>query len=95
MNIKIDRISVARLLCALGRGGGMPYMLLGISTMLAVRAPQVTTWRELADSIYGDDPNGGPLDARNCIVTAVCTLRKRGVPIRTEGWRGYYLARIA
>jgi hypothetical protein len=73
----------------------LPFLMLGVSTLLAVEAPRVLSTDELIDYLYGDDPDGGPDYARGCIRLAVMRLRRSGMPIKTHGpmpgrgFRGY------
>lgn len=46
---------------------------------------------ELADYVYGDDPEGGPDYTRGNIAAAVYSLRHAGYPIGLDWKRGYYL----
>lgn len=38
------------------------------------------TTDQIADRIYSDDPDGGPLDARGCVMTHIHWLRKKIAP---------------
>ena len=94
--IHIKRISTSAFLTALCQRGNPQYLLIGISTLLAVQAPTPMTWRQLADCLYADDEDGGCLWARESIAATICRLRKRGVPIKTrKGGMGYYMDRAA
>lgn len=44
---------------------------------------------ELIEAVWGDDPDGGPVDAHNRIGIAVMSLRREGHPIATFFGRGY------
>ncbi|WP_374634012.1 helix-turn-helix domain-containing protein [Ferrovibrio sp.] len=61
--------------------------------ILSALAQQRRIWsmQELIERLYGDDPNGGPLDARGSIKVAIHHLRRAGHDIRRELYRGYYL----
>ena len=84
--------STKAFLAALRYGNGsyhMPRLMLGVSTLLAVERGRVISTEQLIDWLYGDDPNGGPVFARECVAVAVLRLRARGVPIKSYGWAGY------
>ena len=57
------------------------------------------TIKELIDVVYGDDPEGGPLAASNCIRVMMCNLRRKlqrkGVYITGKCWQGYRLVEKA
>lgn len=38
---------------------------------------RATTYDELIDSLYSDDPNGGPNDPHNLIAVNLCRIRKK------------------
>jgi len=85
-------VSTKAFLAALSYGNGshrMPALMLGVSTLLAATPGRIVSTDQLIDWLYGEDPDGGPLDARCCIAVAVHHLRRRGVPIRSHGHRGY------
>lgn len=52
---------------------------------------RIWSTQELADHLYQDDPDGGPDYVQGIISRAVMQMRRKGVPIKTEGARGYYL----
>src|SRR5258708_5967976 len=79
-------------LAALRYGNGshrMPMLMLGVSTLLAASPGCVISTDQLIDWLYGEAPNGGPLEARACVAVAVYHLRRRGLPIKSHGYRGY------
>lgn len=43
----------------------------------------------IADAIWGDRPDGGPLGVQNLLAVMVCRLRKEGLPIKTCYGRGF------
>ena len=60
-----------------------------IAALRAARG-QVVATRNLVELLYADDPNGGPVTARECVHNMMHLLRKRGFPIRGHGGRGGY-----
>jgi DNA-binding response OmpR family regulator len=52
---------------------------------------RIVTHQELVDWMWGDDPDGGPLDPNGIIKTRVCWLRFLGWPIETSWGRGYII----
>ena len=42
------------------------------------------TTADLIDFAYGDDPDGGPLSAKQCITTTLFHLRKKGADIERK-----------
>ena len=61
--------------------------------------PKGVRRRDLADALYGDDPDGGPLDLDNCLESFVCRVRKAiapaGFAIKANRHVGYQLVRAA
>lgn len=60
---------------------------------LAERAGEFVPGSELLDRLYGDDPEGGPVTAVNCVCVHVSRMKKKLEPhgITVEGWRdGHY-----
>lgn len=51
------------------------------------------TAEELAEIVYADREDGGPLSAANGIRVLVGVLRRRGIRITSQITRGYYLSR--
>lgn len=43
---------------------------------LLLREGRPLAMTELEDGVYGDDPSGGPEDARRCILVFICFVRK-------------------
>jgi hypothetical protein len=74
-----------------GRGGRAASLLVGTQTYLAAHRGRVVSSAELISWIYAEEPEGGPLDAMDCLRTTMSRLRKRGVPVVTIGHRGYSL----
>ena len=68
-----------------------------IMWLLAARRGAIVSFPEIVDWIYADDPDGGPLDVRNCVDIAIVRLRRAlreaGAPIEihTHWGRGYEL----
>lgn len=54
----------------------------------------VVTAEALLAALYGDDADGGPLDARKALAVLICQVRRRLPPgaIRTHWGVGYSLA---
>lgn len=86
------KLSTKEFLRALRQGwstGHVPFLRIGVSTLLAASPGRITTMKELIEWIYGDDPEGGPDNAQSNITVTIHRLRESGVPIRTHGNRGY------
>ena len=47
------------------------------------------TWREIADAVWGDDPEGGPTNTAACVNLAAAALRRRGFAIEHRHGFGY------
>lgn len=46
---------------------------------------------DLVECVWPDD-DGGPLDAKGRIASIVGRMRRRGIDIENDGWRGYRIA---
>ena len=56
---------------------------------LRLRAGAIVSHQELADAIWGDDPDGGPMEVRECLLHLDRGLREMGYPIKKHWGRGY------
>jgi hypothetical protein len=57
----------------------------------ALAAGGIVTQRDLIDAMWGDDPEGGPLDADGIMRQHIYSLRQRDYPIRNYPKLGYEL----
>ena len=64
-------------------------LMTGVGTYLATHPGRLVPVGELAQWLYGDRADGGPLDARNCIYAAVRKLRDSGFPVLNQPGRGF------
>ena len=62
---------------------------------LLERAPHVVSMDQIIEAVYFDDPQGGPLTARNVMGVCISRLRKKLAPtsyrIETDGHVGFSL----
>lgn len=88
----VPREELAGLLLA---AGGNPTFA-RIVRRLARRPGHAVSGRDLADYLYRDDPDGGPLEAQEVISQIVCrhrnALRPYGWVLKSRAWSGYWLA---
>ena len=68
------------------------YVQFALMDALTELCGRVMSSKELAEHIYGSN---GPLDYGQSIHVTVHLLRKRGIKIMSERYRGYYLQRAA
>lgn len=69
---------------------------MAICTTLASQRGRVFSLDEIAEQVYGDREDGGPLSMRNSISVTIVRLRKQGVPIKAAGCnRGFYMGERA
>jgi hypothetical protein len=61
---------------------------------LQLQPGRLYTWAELVDSAYGDDPEGGPLNALGSIKVLLHHLRRAGYPIERYRRGGASLMRV-
>lgn len=66
-------------------------------SILLKKPKQTKTYEQLIDVLFGDDPNGGPLNAKGAVVDHIGRLK---VKMSTTAWRlvnvpgvGYYAER--
>lgn len=77
---RLDRVSTAALLRALGGGPKETKML----ACLRAAPGHVASTSELIDYVYGGDPEGGPDTAHWCIHVTAMRLRRAGIALRSE-----------
>jgi hypothetical protein len=83
------RVTVAQLLRALMPNNKPPVVQFGFLTTLYQAWPRPVPTEELVEYLWGDDPNGGPLNPCNSLSVTAAGLRRRGVPVchhRGFGW---------
>ena len=75
-------------------GVGDRHRLQACIASLLTRSPgRFFTTQELINAVYSDDPDGGPLNPRANITTAIYMLRKHGLKIDNDrNCRGYRVA---
>lgn len=68
-------------------------------TTISRRPGRVTLRREILHALYGDDPDGGPDSASNCVTRFAMNINKRlageGYRIRTVWGQGYTLEQLS
>lgn len=62
---------------------GLTPLEMAIMTPLVKAYPRGMTARQLADIVYAEDPNGGPLQADRCIAVHMFYIRAKIKPL---GW---------
>jgi len=87
--VTVHRVGLKAFLRFLRR---QPSLRVGITTMLGSNRGRITSTDELLEWIYDGDINGGPDWANAGLYTTIFHLRKAGVPIRSDGYRGYFIA---
>lgn len=70
-------------------------VLAGIVNCLRETPGAIVSVPRIIEHLWGDDPDGGPEFARNCVELGVWRLRKKGVPIVNHHGRGYQYAEKA
>ena len=70
-------------------GGKAPRCQARFVNRLRAARGGIVTHGELAEAIWGDDPEGGPLAVRHSLKSLARALRKHGYPVASEGQRGY------
>ena len=61
-----------------------------VARVLNARRGCWITMKEIVDDVYGDDEDGGPLDAKSVVRQTIHRLKRKGWPI-VNNLRGYSL----
>lgn len=88
--VRIERVRMSAVLRALG-GKRPPARIL---SLLRLRAGGWVSTAEIIDYAWGDDEDGGPLDAPRAVYVHIHNLRRAGAVIESvvgRGSRGYRL----
>jgi hypothetical protein len=97
--VTLHRISTKAMLAALTPAVRLPHrraetpVTARVLGTLRLKVGQLCPVNQLVDSVYGDDPTGGPVRAGTNISLAVVQLRRLGWPIEAQWGRGYSLLR--
>ena len=88
MSGELHRVGLKELSKVLGVGcrGPVPYLLVGVQTLLASQRGRVFSKREILDHLYLAEY---PDSFSDLVRHAVCRLRDLGVPVTTYYGRGY------
>jgi hypothetical protein len=93
--IRFRGIRIDRYRCSIAHGGAeilfsgfhKPSRRFDLACILLLAGPK--TKFELFDMIYGDDPDGGPLEYTRVIDVMICQLKKQftaiGIDVRSDG----------
>lgn len=87
-------VRVGRFLRVLGEAPHLRPIAERILDALIERRGRVVSIPEMISYVWGDDPDGGPLTAGDCLSVHICAMRKLGFRIGTEHGRGFYIGTL-